>query len=72
MIYINCYGIDNQMEWSYTIARWKRLWTWRRLYACAYPEIIDYAQYIGLVLPEDNKYLFIAKEGLKAKLPPFW
>lgn len=33
---------------------------------------MDYAQFIGLVLPQDNKYLHLALEGLKAALPPFW
>ena len=35
-------------------------------------EIIEYAEFLGLTLPEDNQYLFLALEGLKAPLPPFW
>lgn len=35
-------------------------------------EILDYAEYIGFVLPEDEHLLYIAREGLKADLPPDW
>lgn len=33
---------------------------------------MEYAQFIGLVMPEDSKYLELAREGLRAPLPPFW
>ena len=35
-------------------------------------EIIEYAKYLGLILPQDQKFLSIVKEGLVASLPPFW
>lgn len=35
-------------------------------------EIAEYAINLGMRLPEDNKYLDIAKAGLKAKLPEDW
>lgn len=35
-------------------------------------EIRDYAIYLGMKLPEDNDLLYLAREGLKAPLPPDW
>lgn len=35
-------------------------------------EIQEYAQALGFVLPDDNDLLYIAREGLKAPLPPDW
>ena len=35
-------------------------------------DIKDYAEWMGMNLPEDNKYLWIAKEALTAKLPAPW
>jgi len=26
----------------------------------------------GMILPDDNEFLFVAKEGLKTALPPGW
>jgi hypothetical protein len=55
-----------------TPIRQPRLLARRRRYFAPHAEIIEYARFIGLVLPEDSKYLYVAKEGLKAPLPPFW
>ncbi len=35
-------------------------------------EIEDYANYIGMRLPQDKHLLWIAREGLKTKLPDNW
>ncbi|CAG9326172.1 unnamed protein product [Blepharisma stoltei] len=35
-------------------------------------EILDYAKWLGMKLPEDKDFLYIAKEGLKAPLPEPW
>lgn len=35
-------------------------------------EVENYAQYLGMKLPEDNAYLWIAKEALQTPLPPEW
>lgn len=35
-------------------------------------EIRDFAIHLGMKLPEDNRYLDLAREGLKAKLPDEW
>lgn len=32
-------------------------------------EILDYAKWLGMKLPEDRDFIYIAKEGLKAPLP---
>lgn len=37
-----------------------------------YTEIEEYAQWLGMKLPEDNDYLYIAQEGIKAPLPLCW
>lgn len=37
-----------------------------------YSEIIEYAKWLGMKLPEDEDLLYIAKEGLKAPLPDPW
>jgi hypothetical protein len=34
--------------------------------------VIQYARYLGMDLPQDNEFLYIAKEGLTAPLPPNW
>ena len=35
-------------------------------------ELIEYANFLGMVLPEDEEFLYIAREGLKAPLPEPW
>lgn len=35
-------------------------------------EVREYAVWLGMTLPADDAYLYIAKEGLKAPLPPPW
>ncbi|CCW64151.1 unnamed protein product [Phytomonas sp. EM1] len=35
-------------------------------------EIIEYAKWLGMNLPEDSPFLWIAREGLKAPLPENW
>lgn len=35
-------------------------------------EIMEYGKWLGMQLPEDNCFLWIAKEGLKAPLPENW
>jgi hypothetical protein len=35
-------------------------------------EVREYAVWLGMSLPTDDKFLYIAKEGLKAPLPPPW
>ncbi|CAD7966158.1 unnamed protein product [Amoebophrya sp. A25] len=35
-------------------------------------EIAEYAEWLGMVLPQDKELLWIAKEGLKAPLPNPW
>jgi hypothetical protein len=35
-------------------------------------EIMEYAYHIGMDPEEDTRLLWIAKEGLKAQLPPNW
>lgn len=37
-----------------------------------YSEVIEYAKWLGIELPEDEDLLYIAKEGLKAPLPDPW
>ena len=32
-------------------------------------ELLEYAKFLGMEFPEDNEYLYIAREGLKAPLP---
>ena len=41
-------------------------------YDPTHEEIIDYAHFLGMELPEDQEFLFLAKEGLKAPLPEPW
>ena len=35
-------------------------------------EVIEYARYLGMELPRDAKYLWIAEEGMAAELPAGW
>lgn len=35
-------------------------------------EIVEYAKFLGMSLPEDEEFLYIAREGLKAPLPEPW
>jgi WW domain len=35
-------------------------------------EIRDYAESLGLVLPDDSDLLYLAREGIKARLPKEW
>ncbi|OMJ69972.1 hypothetical protein SteCoe_32170 [Stentor coeruleus] len=35
-------------------------------------EFLEYAESLGLELPEDNDLLYLAREGLKARLPKEW
>lgn len=35
-------------------------------------EIKEYAEFLGMVQPEDDALLWIAREGLKAPLPKDW
>lgn len=35
-------------------------------------EIVEYGKWLGMKLPDDNPFLWIAKEGLKAPLPENW
>lgn len=35
-------------------------------------EIVEYGKWLGMKLPEDNAFLWIAREGLKAPLPENW
>ena len=35
-------------------------------------EILDYAEFLGMNIKEDEDLLWIAKEGLKAPLPEYW
>lgn len=35
-------------------------------------EVIEYALWMGMKLPEDYDLLYIAREGLKAPLPEPW
>ncbi|RNC40969.1 putative glutamic acid-rich protein precursor, partial [Trypanosoma cruzi] len=35
-------------------------------------EIEDFAEWMGMQLPEDKEFLYIAREGLKAPLPKNW
>ncbi|OMJ90040.1 hypothetical protein SteCoe_7722 [Stentor coeruleus] len=35
-------------------------------------EIAEYAMFLGMSLPEDEEFLYIAREGLKAPLPEPW
>ena len=35
-------------------------------------EVEDYAEWLGMKLPEDEEFLYIAREGLKAPLPEPW
>lgn len=35
-------------------------------------EIREYANFLGMELPEDNDLLYIAREGLMAPLPESW
>ncbi len=38
----------------------------------SHAELIDYADHIGIQLPEQEYLIEFAVEGLKAKLPPDW
>lgn len=42
------------------------------MYPFFHSEVQQYAEFLGLELPQDRKYLPIVKEGLVAPLPPFW
>ena len=42
------------------------------MYEPSVQEISDYALYLGIDLQEDYDLIYIAKEGLKAPLPPPW
>ena len=45
------------------------------MYTClwyARTEILDYAKWLGMDLDEERELLWIAREGLKAMLPPDW
>lgn len=35
-------------------------------------ELYEYAESLGLIIPEDNDLLYLAREGLKARLPKEW
>ena len=35
-------------------------------------ELLEYAQFLGMTFPEDEEFLYIAREGLKAPLPEPW
>ena len=35
-------------------------------------ELREYAEILGLVLPEDNDLMYLAREGIKARLPKEW
>lgn len=35
-------------------------------------ELMEYAKFLGMEFPEDDEYLYIAREGLKAPLPEPW
>ena len=35
-------------------------------------ELLEYAKFLGMEFPEDEEYLYIAREGLKAPLPEPW
>ena len=35
-------------------------------------EVLEYAEWLGMKLPEDNRFLYIAREGLKAPIPEPW
>ena len=35
-------------------------------------ELLEYAKFLGMEFPEDDEFLYIAKEGLKAPLPEPW
>jgi len=35
-------------------------------------EIFEYAEYLGMELPEDEEFLYIAREAMKAPLPEEW
>ena len=35
-------------------------------------ELFEYAKFLGMVFPEDEEFLYIAREGLKAPLPEPW
>jgi hypothetical protein len=36
------------------------------------PEIIDYIEWLGGKLPEDRDLLWIARDAMKAPIPPGW
>lgn len=35
-------------------------------------EILEYAKFLGMDIVKDRQFFYIAKEGLKAPLPPPW
>ncbi len=35
-------------------------------------DIFEYAKFLGMELPRDQRYIYLAKEGLKAPLPEPW
>ncbi|CAI5467834.1 unnamed protein product, partial [Closterium sp. Yama58-4] len=35
-------------------------------------DILEYAQWLGMELPEEEELLWVARQGLKAPLPPNW
>ena len=35
-------------------------------------DILEYAKFLGMDLEKDKKYIYLAKEGLKAPLPEPW
>ena len=35
-------------------------------------EVLEYAEYLGIDTQKEKKYLYIAREGLKAPLPSQW
>jgi centrosomal protein CEP164 len=41
-------------------------------YVPSQDEVMEYAQYLGMDLNEDQDLFYIAKEGLKAPLPDPW
>ena len=35
-------------------------------------EVLEYGHYLGMLFPEDGRFLWIAEEALGAPLPPDW
>uniref|UniRef100_A0A061SLJ8 Viral atype inclusion protein n=1 Tax=Tetraselmis sp. GSL018 TaxID=582737 RepID=A0A061SLJ8_9CHLO len=35
-------------------------------------EVLEYAKWLGMKLPQDEELLWIARDGLKAPLPEHW